>query len=186
MSTVQQAAPPNPVRIFQTLLGFQQSAALRAAIGFDLFTAIAEGHTDVASIAKKIGASEKGTRVLCDAMVIMEFLSKSGSSYGLVTESAVFLNKREPSYIGGAANFLVDDMQASGAYNDFTGAVKKGGSVFSDEGTVSYDNPIWVSFGVPDNDLYGQRGISSGRMPHFVNQLTKTQIQAIVDYERGL
>jgi hypothetical protein len=146
MAMVQHEAPPNPIRIFQTLLGFQQSAALRAAIALDLFTAVGEGHTDVAGIAKRIGASEKGTRVLCDGMVIMNFLSKTGSTYGLVPESAVFLNKRELSYIGAAASFLVDDIQASGAYKDFTGAVKKGGSVFSDEGTVSYDNPIWVSF----------------------------------------
>src|SRR5262245_56213319 len=69
MTAVQQGALPSPVRSFQALLGFQQSAALRAAIGLDLFTAVAEGHTDVAGIARRIGASEKGTRVLCDAMV---------------------------------------------------------------------------------------------------------------------
>ena len=91
MAMVQHEAPPNPIRIFQTLLGFQQSAALRAAIGLDLFTAVGEGHTDVAGIAKRIGASEKGTRVLCDGLVIMNFLSKTGSAYGLVPESAVFL-----------------------------------------------------------------------------------------------
>jgi mono/diheme cytochrome c family protein len=34
--------------------------------------------------------------------------------------------------------------------------------------------------------LYGTRGISSGRMPHFGNVLSKEQIQAIVDYERSL
>jgi mono/diheme cytochrome c family protein len=44
----------------------------------------------------------------------------------------------------------------------------------------------WVTLGVPANELYGQRGISTGRMPHFVHQLTKTQIQLIVDYERSL
>jgi mono/diheme cytochrome c family protein len=44
----------------------------------------------------------------------------------------------------------------------------------------------WVTLGVPANELYGVRGISSGRMPHFVHQLTKQQIQAIVDYERDL
>jgi mono/diheme cytochrome c family protein len=44
----------------------------------------------------------------------------------------------------------------------------------------------WVTLGVPANELYGVRGISSGRMPHFVHQLTKAQIQAIVDYERDL
>ena len=44
----------------------------------------------------------------------------------------------------------------------------------------------WVALGVPANELYGQRGISSGRMPHFVDQLSEDQIKAIVDFERGL
>jgi mono/diheme cytochrome c family protein len=44
----------------------------------------------------------------------------------------------------------------------------------------------WVTLGVPANELYGERGISTGRMPHFVHQLTKAQIKLIVDYERSL
>ncbi len=44
----------------------------------------------------------------------------------------------------------------------------------------------WVAEGVPANELYGQRGISSGRMPHFSKQLSPAQIHAIVDYERSL
>lgn len=48
------------------------------------------------------------------------------------------------------------------------------------------DHIDWVTNGKPANEQYGTRGISSGRMPHFGNVLTKEQIQAIVDYERGL
>jgi mono/diheme cytochrome c family protein len=44
----------------------------------------------------------------------------------------------------------------------------------------------WVSAGVPANDSYGVRGISSGRMPHFGAVLTKDQINAIIEYERSL
>jgi mono/diheme cytochrome c family protein len=44
----------------------------------------------------------------------------------------------------------------------------------------------WVAIGVPANDLYGQRGISSGRMPHFGQVLTDDQITKIVQYERSL
>lgn len=44
----------------------------------------------------------------------------------------------------------------------------------------------WVALGAPANELYGIRGISSGRMPHFVNQLSEKQIDAIVAFERGL
>jgi mono/diheme cytochrome c family protein/cytochrome c553 len=48
------------------------------------------------------------------------------------------------------------------------------------------DHNDWVADGKPPNEVYGTRGISTGRMPHFASVLTKEQIQAIVDYERGL
>ena len=44
----------------------------------------------------------------------------------------------------------------------------------------------WISIGVPDNQQYGIRGISSGRMPHFGATLTKAQIESIMAYERSL
>jgi len=44
----------------------------------------------------------------------------------------------------------------------------------------------WVTDGVKENKQYGERGISSGRMPHFGSVLTKAQIELIVDYERSL
>jgi mono/diheme cytochrome c family protein len=49
--------------------------------------------------------------------------------------------------------------------------------------TDQYD---FVAVGKPPNEPYGIRGIASGRMPHFGNILTKEQIEAIVEYERGL
>lgn len=44
----------------------------------------------------------------------------------------------------------------------------------------------WVAVGVPENEQYGVRGISSGRMPHYANQLNDAEIKAIVKYERSL
>jgi len=44
----------------------------------------------------------------------------------------------------------------------------------------------WVALGVPENQQYGIRGISSGRMPHFARELTDDQITKIVEYERNL
>ena len=44
----------------------------------------------------------------------------------------------------------------------------------------------WVAVGRPANEGYGVRGISSGRMPYFVNLLSEKQIKAIVAYERSL
>ncbi len=44
----------------------------------------------------------------------------------------------------------------------------------------------WVAETAEFGEAYGVRGISSGRMPFFGNELTPEQIQAIVDYERSL
>ena len=44
----------------------------------------------------------------------------------------------------------------------------------------------WVALGAETNKAYGVRGISSGRMPHFGEILTKAQIDAIIEYERNL
>jgi mono/diheme cytochrome c family protein len=44
----------------------------------------------------------------------------------------------------------------------------------------------WISIGVPANQQYGIRGISSGRMPHFGATLSKDQIESIMAYERSL
>jgi mono/diheme cytochrome c family protein len=44
----------------------------------------------------------------------------------------------------------------------------------------------WVSENVEANKGYGVRGISSGRMAHFGNILSKKQIDAIIDFERSL
>jgi mono/diheme cytochrome c family protein len=44
----------------------------------------------------------------------------------------------------------------------------------------------WVAVNIEANKGYGVRGISSGRMAHFGNILSKQQIDAIIDFERSL
>jgi mono/diheme cytochrome c family protein len=74
--------------------------------------------------------------------------------------------------------------QGSGAY----GPPLNGGTVLLQfPGLTGRTQQImWVTVGVPANQAYGTRGISSGRMPHFGQFLTAQQIEQIVDYERGL
>ena len=50
------APKPSPELIFGSLNSYQQAFALKAAIELDLFTAIAEGATDAAAIAKRVNA----------------------------------------------------------------------------------------------------------------------------------
>lgn len=140
-----QIQQPSPLLLFQAFNAYQQTEAIRAAIELEVFTAIGEGHTTAPAIAKRSAASERGTRILCDFLCIMGFLTKAGQTYELTLDSAMFLDKKSPAYMGGAKEFLLSPMLTAG-FKDFTGAVRKGGVTASAEGTIAPDNPVWVDF----------------------------------------
>lgn len=145
MSSSSAAQQPSPQLFFQTINAHQRSEALKAAIELDVFTAIGEGNQTAADIAGKIGAAERGVRILCDNLCIMGFLFKTDQGYGLTQDSAIFLDKRSPAYLGAATEFLLSPMLTEG-FQSLTEAVRKGGTAVSEEGTVAPDHPIWVKF----------------------------------------
>ncbi len=136
---------PSPQLFFQTINAYQRTEALKAAIELEVFTAIGEGNGTAAEIAKRCNASERGTRILCDFLCIMGFLNKEGNRYSLTQDSAIFLDKRSPAYMGGITEFI-STPELTDAFKDFAGVVRKGGTTMSEDGTVSAENPIWVKF----------------------------------------
>jgi SAM-dependent methyltransferase len=139
------AQQPSPQLFFQTINAHQRTEALKAAIELEVFTAIGEGNTTSAEIAKRCQTSERGMRILCDYLTIMEMLTKQGDRYGLTLDSATFLDKRSPAYLGSATEFLCSPMMFENT-KTIADAVRKGGTVLEEEGTVSTENPIWVKF----------------------------------------
>jgi ubiquinone/menaquinone biosynthesis C-methylase UbiE len=139
------AQQPSPQLFFQTINAHQRTEALKAAIELEVFTAIGEGNTTAADIAKRCQTSEKGMRVLCDFLTIMEMLTKQGDRYALTLDSATFLDKRSPAYLGGATEFLCAPMLTDGAKH-FAEAVRKGGTALENGGTVGPEHPVWVKF----------------------------------------
>lgn len=119
---------------------------MRGAVELDLFTAIGEGNKTVPDIARRIGASEKGTRVLCDFLTIIGFLSKGGSEYELTGDSAFFLDRRSPAYLGTTSEFLGLVEDKINAFKDLASAVRKGGTTLPGEGSMEPDDPMWVTF----------------------------------------
>lgn len=139
------AQQPSPQLIFQTINAHQRTEALKAAIELEVFTAIGEGKTTAAEIANRCQTSEKGMRILCDFLTIMELLTKQSDRYGLTIDSATFLDKRSPAYIGGATEFMCSEMLTEGAKH-MAEAVRKGGTVLENEGTIGPDSAVWVNF----------------------------------------
>jgi 2-polyprenyl-3-methyl-5-hydroxy-6-metoxy-1,4-benzoquinol methylase len=145
MTTAPGPANVTPERIFETLNAYQRTAALKTAIELDVFSAIAAGDTTHASIAKRCEASERGIRILCDYLVINGFLLKNGQEYALADESAVFLTRRSPAYIGAAANFLALP-EIMNLYRDLTAIVRAGTSLMGEQSTTAPDSSKWVEF----------------------------------------
>ena len=137
--------PPSPVIIFDTLNGYQRSAALRAAIELDVFSAIGRGERTGGAIGRACGGAERGIRILCDYLVVIGLLTKSGETYDLTADSAAFLDKRSPAYMGGAVRFMHGETIMA-AFAKLTDAVRNGGTAVPADGTVAPDHPVWVDF----------------------------------------
>ncbi len=136
---------PSPAVVFETLLAYQRTAALRAAIELDLFRAIGEGPGDVASIARHCSASERGTRILCDFLTVAGLLSKTDGRYANTQSTAIFLDSRSPACIGSTVRFLGNPMIQE-PFNHLAEIIRSGRTVLPGQGSVEADNPAWVEF----------------------------------------
>ena len=146
LEAAQPAPPPTPERIFLTLTAYQQTAALKAAIELEIFTAIGEGDDTSAKLAARTQAAERGVRILCDYLTVSMFLGKlPDGRYTLTQESALFLDRRSPAYVGGIAEFL-SGAHLGDAFTRFTESVRKGGTVLEAQGSMTADHPMWEDF----------------------------------------
>lgn len=155
---------PSPQLFFDTINAFQKTAALKGAIDLDFFTAIAEGNHTSESIALRCQASQRGIRVLADFLTVNGFLTKTGDQYNLTPDSAAFLNRHSPAYLGGAVGFLLHP-EHSKRYDDVAGAVRKGGTLFEQNG-LTPENEIWITFAESMAKLQTMTGETTAKFLH--------------------
>jgi ubiquinone/menaquinone biosynthesis C-methylase UbiE len=134
-----------PEITWRIMTGFQMSAAFKAAVELELFTKVGEGNKTAAGLANATSAAERGMRILADTMTVAGLLEKGGSEYSLTDESAAFLDKNSKMYLGSAVDFLMGPTQMRG-FEDFTNAVRHGGSQISGEASLDPESPMWVTF----------------------------------------
>jgi hypothetical protein len=136
---------PSPDLFFDTASGYVRTEVLRTAVELDLFSAIAAGRQTVPELARHCESAEKGIRVLCDYLVVAGFLLKQQGRYMLTPDSATFLDRKSPAYLGGVLTFLHTPTLRQG-YANLTAAVRKGGTAVSADGLMKVENTDWVQF----------------------------------------
>jgi hypothetical protein len=136
---------PNPGLIFDTLNAYQRTAALKAGIELNVFTAIGEGVTTAKDLATRCQATERGIRILCDYLTIVGLLQKSGSRYQLTPDSAMFLDRRSPACMASAVRFI-GNPELTRSFDDLAAVVRKGSATMGEDGSFGPDNAMWVEF----------------------------------------
>jgi len=98
-------APLSPARLLQVGTGFWPAQVLLSAVALDLFTMIGDRALTAAELGDALKLHERGRRDFFDALVALKFLERDGNGasarYRNGAETATFLDKSKPSYIGG-------------------------------------------------------------------------------------
>lgn len=138
-------APPSPELFFETLWAHQRTAVLKAAIELDVFGAMHAGSHTVPEIAERCQSSQRGIRVLCDYLAMLGFLTKDGGKYALTPDSAVFLVRQSPAFLGGTLEFMLSDGIVRN-HEYLADTIRSGRLAPQANDTVSHENPVWEKF----------------------------------------
>ena len=90
-----------PDRIMQLGFGFWGSKTLLSAVELGLFTELANGSRDATSLAKRLKLHPRSARDFFDALVALGLLKRIGARYANTAETALFLDRAKPTYVGG-------------------------------------------------------------------------------------
>lgn len=99
---------PSPEGIMKIGMGFWASKIVLTAVKFELFTRLAERRELSASEIKQVldlHCSDRNLYDFLDSLTVLGFLERTGvletAKYSNSFDTAVFLDKKKPSYIGG-------------------------------------------------------------------------------------
>ncbi|MCL1979462.1 MAG: acetylserotonin O-methyltransferase [Proteobacteria bacterium] len=79
---------------------YWQCCALQAAVGLDLFTALADGPKTEEQLAGDLACDLRALRMLVTALVALEFLTRQGAMVTASASSLTYLAATSPEYVG--------------------------------------------------------------------------------------
>jgi ubiquinone/menaquinone biosynthesis C-methylase UbiE len=135
--------PLTPEPLMQMMQGMQATAIMQAGVRLAVFDQIADGKGDALAIAAGVGADERGTRILLDALVALGLLEKDGG-YRLSPLADAFLVSTRPTYLGGMSDIMAGKW-AWEAYPRLDEAVRRGGTILQQDAEVP-GHEFWETF----------------------------------------
>jgi SAM-dependent methyltransferase len=90
-----------PEAIMQLGIGFWGSKTLLSAIELGVFTELAKGPLDAEALTQRLNLHSRSARDFFDALVALGMLRRTGTRYANTPDTALFLDRSKPSYVGG-------------------------------------------------------------------------------------
>ena len=113
-----------PADIFKVGFGFWASKTLLSAVELGLFTELAKGPADLASLSRRLGLHDRSARDFLDALVALKILDRKDGRYSNTADTDLFLDRAKPSYVGGLLEMA--NSRLYGSWGFLTEALKTG------------------------------------------------------------
>jgi hypothetical protein len=118
----------DPSHIMQVGMGFWPSKTVLSAVELELFTYLGAEAMTGEEIGDRLGLHKRAIYDFLDALVALRLLDRdgdgAGARYGNTAETAAFLDKRSPAYLGGILEMC--NARLYGFWGDLTEALQTG------------------------------------------------------------
>ena len=91
----------SPMKIMELGLGFCGSKTLLSAIELGVFTELAKGPLEGKDLTRRLNLHVRSANDFFDALVALGMLKRTGTRYANTPETALFLDRNKPAYVGG-------------------------------------------------------------------------------------
>lgn len=170
-----------PDRILQLGLGFWGPKVLLSAVELGLFTELAGGPLDEATLFDRLKLHPRAAKDFLDALVSLGMLQRNGTQYSNTAETDFFLDRAKPSYVGGMLEMV--NARLFGFWNHLTEALRTG-QPQNEAKTNPTASPFDALYGDPARlrlFLQGMTGISLGAARVIAEKFPWEKYQTFMD-----
>ena len=174
----------DPSHIMQVGMGFWPSKTVLSAVELELFTRLGADSLTGEQIGESLGLHPRAIYDFLDALVALKLLQRDGEGtegrYRNTAETATFLDKRSPAYVGGILEMA--NARLYGFWGDLTEALRTGkpqneikhtGKPMFDE---LYSDPARL-----EQFMNAMKGISLGSFQALADEFDFSRYQTVCD-----
>lgn len=178
------ATQPDPSLIMQIGTGFWRSKTLLSAVELGLFTTLGSGRLTGPAIAERLNLRSRAVYDFLDGLVALHLLEREGQGeaalYRNTAETALFLDRNSPSYIGGILEMANDRLY--GFWGGLTEALRTGSpqSEIKDTG-YSFFEKLYADPALLEQFMQAMAGASTGSFHALASRFDFSRYQTVCD-----